>query len=304
VSENQPTVSVIIPARDAVESLPLALKAVARQSYPNVEVVVAAADEATANVARAEDVTVVDNPTGTTPAGLNLALAASSGEVIVRCDARSILPPDYVSKAVATLQRTGAANVGGMQVPVGNSAWETAIARAMSSPWGSGDARYRVGGEEGTAETVYLGVFRRTAVDAVGGFDETFVRTQDYELNHRLIESGETVWFDPELKVGYRPRRSLGELARQYFDYGRAKRQFSRKHRGSLRPRQLAAPLLVVALAISLVASIWWPITLVAPILYILASIAVSVNADGGLWRVTAALVTMHISWGVGFLTG
>lgn len=301
---NQPTVSVIIPARDAVESLPVALKAVTRQSYPHVEVVVAAADEATANVARAAGVIVVENPTGTTPAGLNLALAASSGDVIVRCDARSILPPDYVSKAVATLERTGAANVGGMQVPVGNTAWETAIARAMASPWGSGDARYRVGGEEGTAETVYLGVFRRTAIEAVGGFDEAFVRTQDYELNHRLIESGETVWFDPELKVGYRPRASLGELARQYFDYGRAKRQFSRKHRGSLRPRQMVAPLLVLVLVVSLVAAIWWPVTLVAPILYVLASIAVSVGAGGSLWRVSASLVTMHISWGLGFIIG
>jgi succinoglycan biosynthesis protein ExoA len=291
----------VIPASNAAEVLPRALESIRRQTYPNlVEVIVAAADEASARAAAG--VTVVDNPKGSTPAGLNLAIAASSGEVIVRCDAQSTLPPEYITRAVETLMRTGAANVGGMQVPVGETKWERAIAAAMSSPFGAGDARYRIGGDEGPVETVYLGVFRRDALERVGGFDEGFTRNQDYELNHRLIEAGETVWFDPSLQVSYRPRGSLGELARQYYDYGAAKRVFARQHRGSLRWRQLAAPALTLTLLASLIVSIWWPAVLILPVAYVVALLGVGLTSPRGALRVAAALATMHLGWGWGFL--
>src|SRR5690554_1061261 len=133
---------------------------------------------------------VVDNPTGVTATGLNLAISVTTGEIIVRCDAQSELPPGYVSRAVRTMERTGADNVGGMQVPVGGSPRQRAIAAAMASPLGAGNARYRLGGEEGPTDTVYLGVFRKQTLLELGGFDESFLRTQDYELNHRIRKAG------------------------------------------------------------------------------------------------------------------
>lgn len=300
-----PTVSVIIPARRAAHLLPYALHSIADQTYPNiVEVVVAAADGESAAAAEASGATVVRNAEGTTPAGLNLAIAATHGEVIVRCDAHSVLPSEYVTRAVETLTRTGALNVGGMQVPVGETPWERAIAAAMTSPFGAGDARYRIGGDEGPVETVYLGVFRRDALEQAGGFDESFTRNQDYELNHRLIESGGTVWFDPGLRVSYRPRGSLGALARQYLNYGRAKRTFARAHPGTLRWRQLAAPLLTLGLLVSLIISVWVPAALLVPGAYVAGLLVVGVSAGENPLRVAAALTTMHLAWGWGFLTG
>jgi glycosyltransferase involved in cell wall biosynthesis len=300
VSPNLPSVSIVIPARDAAGPLRHALDAVEAQTYPNIaEVIVAAADAVTAAAARG--FRVVDNPAGTTPAGLNRAIEASTGEVIVRCDAQASLPPRYVERAIDTLLRTGADNVGGMQVPVGVSPWEKAIAEAMRSRLGAGDAHYRVGGEEGAVETVYLGVFPRGVLQRLGGFDEDFVRNQDYELNHRIIESGGTVWFDPELRVEYRPRGSLAALARQYFEYGRAKRQFNHKHPGALRWRQWAAPVLVAALAASLVASIWFPPVLAVLVAYATGMVIAGATTDASPLRVAAALATMHLSWGVGF---
>jgi len=305
VPDNLPTVSVVIPARDAAEAVTMTLAAIAQQTYPNiVDVVVAAADEPTAAAARSGGATVITNPVGTTPAGLNLAIGASSGEIIVRCDAHAIFPPHYVEAAVTTLLAQRAVNVGGSQVPVGLTPWESAIAEAMTSRWGAGDAKHRVGGAAGPAETVYLGVFRRDAIAAIGGFDEDFERTQDYELNHRLIEAGGTVWFDPELRVGYRPRGSLRALARQYYDYGRAKRQFNRKHPGSLLLRQVAPPTLVVAMTLALMASILWPAALLLPVVYVLSILAASMRRRAPLWRVASALAVMHVSWGLGFLAG
>lgn len=306
-----PPVSVIIPARDAADSLPRTLRSILDQDYPGpVEVVVAAADEPSARSARnvASGVKVVANPAGTTPAGLNAALAASSGSIVVRCDAHAVLPPGYVTRAVETLQRTGAANVGGRQVPRGQSWWERAVALAMTSPLGAGDARYRLGGDEGPTDTVYLGVFRREALEAVGGFDETLLRNQDYELNWRLRLRGETVWFDPALAVDYRPRGSLRRLARQYFDYGRWKRRVLRRHPASLRARQLAAPLLVFGLAASagLAFTPARPLAVAVPALYG-GFLAAGSTVVGIRRREPAAvalplvLATMHLAWGIGF---
>lgn len=304
VSQEFPSVSVIIPARDASATLPGAISAIEDQTYPEiVEIVVAAADPATTEAAARAGVVVVDNPEGTTPAGLNAALAAGKGDVVVRCDAHATLPPGYVARAVETLLRTGADNVGGMQVPVGESDWERAIAAAMSSPLGAGDSRHRIGGEEGPAETVYLGVFRRDTLERLGGYDERFLRNQDYELNHRIIASGGMVWFDPELAVTYRPRGSLRALAHQYFLYGSAKRLFSRVHPGSLRWRQLAPPLLVLVLVGSLVTSIWYPVTLVIPVAYGVALLIAGIGTRANALRTAAALATLHLYWGMGFLS-
>jgi glycosyltransferase involved in cell wall biosynthesis len=304
VTSNLPTVSVIIPALNAAEALPTALDSVTKQSYENiVDVVVAAGDDDTALAAQGR-AKVVRNPALRTSTALNLAIAASNGEVIVRCDAHARLPADYVETAVETLFRTGAEVVGGMQVPVGETKWQRGIASAMSSFLGAGGARYRTGGEEGPVETVYLGVFRREAIDRVGGFDDHFIRNQDYELNHRIIESGGTVWFNPALRVEYRPRSSLTSLARQYFEYGRAKRRFSRKHPGSLRWRQLLPPALVVGLGAAVVVSFWWSPALLLLILYGGSMLGAGVSARAGAWRVAIALITMHLSWGTGFLTG
>lgn len=306
-----PSVSVVIPARQSADTVGDAVVSALSQDYPgDLEVVVAVgSDDGTAAAAIAAGARVVPNPTGTTPAGLNAAIAASSGEVVVRCDAHAVLPPGYVRRAVETLRRTGAGNVGGMQVPTGRTGWERAIAYAMASPLGAGDARYRIGGEEGPVDTVYLGVFPRSLLEQVGGFDESLERNQDYEMNWRIRDSGGTVWFDPQLRVAYRPRGTLGALWRQYRDYGRWKREMLRRHPDSLRLRQLAAPALVLGLAASLPAAVVWRPALALPVSYAVVVSAFGVAAglrerDAAGLGAGPALAVMHISWGLGFLSG
>ncbi len=310
-----PSVSVIIPARDAATTIGATLDSVVSQQPPITDIVVAVPDDdhATRRVIEAfgERVRVVDNPLGTTPAGLNLALAEARGDIIVRCDAHAVLPPGYVARAVATLTETGAANVGGIQRASGTSWLERAIAIAQTTPLGVGDARYRLGGEPGPVETVYLGSYRRDVLERLGAFDERFRRNQDYELNHRIRQAGELVWFDPELEVEYQVRPTLPALARQYFDYGSGKRLMLRSHPDSLRPRQLAAPALVLALMASAALALtplrrWaW----LAPGIYLGTIVgagpllALARRDLAGLATV-AVLPTMHLSWGLGFLRG
>ena len=316
MQDDWPSVSVVMPVRDEAAHLRGAVASVLAQDYPGpLEVVVAVAPSSddTAGVAREladddERVVLVDNPTGGTAAGLNAAIGGSRGDVVVRVDGHAELGEGYVRRAVRTLQRTGADNVGGVQDAVGTTPMQRAVAAAMTSRFGVGDARFHYGGAEGPTDTVYLGVFRRTALDRVGGFDETLVRNQDYELNWRLRDSGGTVWFDPSLRVTYRPRATLRALARQYHEYGRWKRLVLARDRRSLRWRQVVPPVTVLANLLGLVLGLTrWRPALLAPLTYALAAVAAAVSTPVP-WpiraRLPAVFAVMHHAWGTGFLRG
>ncbi len=310
----QPAVSVIVPARDEAAHLPRALDSVLAQDYCGaVEVIVADGSQtpetAAAVRARFPGVRIVPNPRRHIPAGLNAALGAASHDIVLRCDARCELPPDHVRKAVATLLRTGAAAVGGRQRPLGDNPFTRAVALAMTMPLGAGGARYRIGGRAGPADTVWAGAYRRAALLAAGGFDERLRRNEDYAVHFRLRELGGTVWFDPDLSAGYRPRGTLPSLARQYFDNGRWKFRMLCRHPRSLRARQLAPPALLLGLAASAVLAASGvagaglvPFAYAAVLAGAPAASARARRDPRAALLLPAVLATMHLAWAAGFL--
>lgn len=327
-SEDSPPVSVIMTALEEERHLADAVASVFDQDYPGpIELVLAVgpshdrtreiADELAATRASMH---VVDNPSGRTPAGLNLAVAATDPgrPVIVRTDGHAHLPPDYVRMAVDTMLRTGAANVGGMMLPVGVSGFERAVARAMSARIGMGSVPFHTGGDEGPAQTVYLGVFRRSILATTGGFDERFTRAQDWELNHRILGTGATVWFDPRLRVGYRPRSNIRGLAAQFYGGGTWRWQLIRVYPRTASIRYLAAPAATVGLGVAVLvllvdAAVIHSAALAAaaalvPVCYA-GAVAVGcatsrsgLDVEASAWY-PVTVITMHLSWGVGFLT-
>ena len=263
-------------------------------------------------------VSSVPNPTGRTPEGLNAALAATTQEIVVRVDAHSELSDGYIRLAVETLQRTGADNVGGIMGARGVTKFEKAVAAAMTSPLGVGSASFHTGGNEGPAETVYLGVFKRSALERVGGYDPAFTRAQDWEMNYRIRTTGGTVWFNPDLFVTYRPRPNVFKLAKQYFEYGSWRHEVMRRHPDTRRTKSALryfAPPVAVALivigkilgAIGLImgnALIWgyiFPVGYLA--LTLLSSLTLVKRARSGALWLPIVLMTMQMSWGIGFLT-
>ena len=312
----QPPVSVIMPILNEARHLRDAVAMILAQDYSGpLEVVLALGpstdrtDEVAADLAAADArVHVVANPSGRTPDGLNAAIGASTGAVIVRVDGHAEIPDDYISVAVAELLRVGADNVGGIMDAQGTSAFERAVAAAMRSPLGVGSARFHTGGEPGDADTVYLGVFRRAALERVGGYDPHFARAQDWEMNHRIRETGGKVWFTPDLKVTYRPRASVQALAKQYFHYGRWRRVVARHHEGTINPRYLAPPTMVGATTVATIAGFVWPPAWIVPAAYAAGVTAGGLAISRGESAATRAatpvvLATMHWSWGIGFLT-
>ncbi len=318
-----PAVSVVLPVLNEERHLQTSVGAILGQNYPGeIEVVLALGpsrdhtDLVAERLADDPRVTIVANPTGRTPNGLNAAIAASRHPVIARVDGHAVIPPDYLRTAVSLLERTGADNVGGLMSAQGVTDIEQAVAWAMTSKLGVGNAPFHVGGREGPADTVYLGVFRRTAIERVGGYDETFKRAQDWEMNFRLRSSGGLVWFSPELSVSYRPRGSLQAVAKQYFHYGRWRRHVMRTHPSSVSLRYLAPPVAVVGVAAGTVTGLVGlglgkpslAAGFVLPGGYLALVVGGSLASSRGLAPkaralLPAVLVTMHMSWGSGFLS-
>jgi cellulose synthase/poly-beta-1,6-N-acetylglucosamine synthase-like glycosyltransferase len=255
-------------------------------------------------------ITKVSNPSGRTANALNLAINAAKYEYIVRIDGHSEIDSDYISRAISILQskeRANVVNVGGIMAAEGITLFQKAVARAMRSSMGVGSSRFHTGGEAGETDTVYLGVFKKSALVAIGGFDERFTRAQDWELNYRLRTNGGTIWFDPDLKVTYRPRRTLLALAKQYFEYGRWRRAVSRRHLGTVNFRYLAPPIAVSINALSIILALTSANIFITPVLIYLLSMILGGIVIGKSWgeRLLLPLVmtTMHHSWGLGFLT-
>jgi glycosyltransferase involved in cell wall biosynthesis len=310
-----PDLSVILPVLNEANHLASAVKAILSQDYlGKFEVILAIGPSKDTTLEIANElaktdprVVVVLNPTGRTAAGLNIALAKSSSPIIIRVDGHAEIPNNYFSIAVELLRKTGAVNVGGLMGAVGKTKFEKCVARAMRSPLGVGAAKFHNGGGSGEVDTVYLGCFLREALNEISGFDERFIRAQDWELNFRLRKLGGKIYFDPRLDVTYRPRPNLAALAKQYFEYGRWRRVVSRKHAGTINFRYLAPPFALTGTVLSLIAGIT-----ISPLLFIPAAIYVSFTLAAGLalgrgllekFMMPAVIITMQMAWGAGFIT-
>lgn len=273
-------------------------------------------------LADADDrIRLVENPAAHIPVGLNAAIRASRHETVIRVDAHSELSPGYAARALETLSRTGAANVGGVMRAEGRTPFQKAVARLYNSPVGLGGGAYHGTGREGEAESAYLGVMRRTVLDEIGLFDETVRRGEDWELNLRIRQAGHRVWFDPTLAVTYWPRESWLRLARQFRATGAWRGELVRRFGRRNGIRFFAPPTLVVMVVLALIvgalqatgvltglASLLACLVYVPLVAYVLLVLAVALAPGGGgvrqrLWTLLV-LPTMHLSWGLGFIAG
>jgi len=322
-----PTVSVIIPCYNEARTIGGLLKAIAGQTQPVAEMEVVIADgQSTDGTRKAiEDfaasrpdlhLKLVDNPNRSIPAALNRAIAASQGPVVIRLDAHAVPERTYIERCLETLERTQAANVGGLwEIKPGRDTWiGRAIAAAAAHPLGAGDARYRTSGAEGPVDTVPFGAYPRGWLERVGRFDEGLLTNEDYEYNARIRRLGGVIWFDPAIRSNYLARGRLRELARQYVRYGFWKARMLLRHPGTIRWRQALPPLFVLSTAVLLAGSfvaapalgllaIEWSayglILLLAALLQAIHRRSPSLIAGFPL-----AIATMHLCWGAAFWGG
>ena len=311
-----------MPVRNEEPYLADAVRHVLGQDYPGpIQLVVAVAPsrdrtaQIAAELAQSEArLTVIENPTGKIPSGLNRALAAARYDIVARMDGHALMRPGYLRTGIAELTRTGAADVGGVMAAEGISPFQQAVAWAMTSKIGVGSATWHTGGEPAPADSAYLGIYQRQAIHNAGGWDETMLRAEDWELNYRIRTRGGLVWCTPELQVTYRPRRTVKTLASQYWHYGRWRRVVMREHPETASFRYLAPPGAAAAVTLGTLIGIaglastpWLTLGFAIPVLYLAGLTAVSAvlakDVKPGIRvKIPGAIAVMHMSWGAGFL--
>ena len=322
-----PRVSIIVPCRNEKRHLAAFANSALAQRMPpgwTLEIVIAdgMSDDGTREAlaelaARDPRVRFVDNPGRIVSAGLNRALAAVAGEVVVRMDVHTEYAPDYVAECLVALHLTGADNVGGpwraVADPEGGPT-QAAVAAAFQSRWVAGGALSRQLDYDGLADTVYLGAWPRQVFERFGGFDETLVRNQDDEHNLRIVKGGGKVWQESRIRSSYRPRATLGQVFRQYLQYGYWKPFVMKKHGQAASARQAVPGLFVAALGLAaggaLLGASARPLLALAG-LYgtAVGAMTVAVVRERGLGiaaalRVPAVIAAYHLGYGVGSLVG
>lgn len=316
-----PMVTVVLPIRNEAAYIGRCLTSVMAQTYPRDRLEVIVADgmstDATREVVDAFrdgpiPVRLIDNPARIVSTGLNAAIAAARGVIVVRVDGHCEIAPDYVECCVRHLQ-SGVDAVGGPLQTIGDGVTATAIATAMSSRFGVGNASFRTTPDRTTyVDTVAFPCYRRELLDRLGPFDEELVRNQDDEYNYRLRKSGGRILLAADVKARYFSRSSVWSLARQYFQYGFFKVRVLQKHPRQMCARQFVPPLFVAALLASVAAAPFWaPSALLAAGLagaYVAACAGAAVmlawRAPRVLARLPLVFATLHVAYGSGFLSG
>src|SRR5215218_4974207 len=315
-----------MPVLNEERHLGAAVRRVLDQDYPGeLEVILSVGPShdrtrEIANALAAADprIRVVDNPAARTPTALNLGIAASRHKIIVRVDGHGELTDGYIRRAVELLAETGAANVGGVMDAQGTTPFEEAVATAYTTRLGLGGGAFHLAESPAAeAETVFLGVFRKDALIAVGGFDETMHRAQDWELNYRLRASGHKIWFSPELRVTYRPRSTLRALMKQMYETGKWRRELVRRHPETATRRYLAPPLTLLGVLGGSGAGLLGVISdsrllrfgFLAPVGYLALVLGGSLATPRPMsaaarLRLPLVLAATHLAWGAGFLIG
>jgi glycosyltransferase involved in cell wall biosynthesis len=324
-------VSIVVPCRNEVAHIREFLECLLAQDLGGMgwEAIIAdgMSDDGTRELleeycALHPELRVISNPGRIVSTGLNAAIRAARGDIILRMDAHTTYSSDYCRQCVETLERTGADNVGGPARTRARGLLARAIAAAFHSRFSTGGARFHDEGYRGWVDTVPFGCWRKTTLERLGLFDEALVRNQDDELNLRLSRAGGKIWQEPDIVCWYSPRPTLAGLWLQYFQYGFWKVAVIRKHRLPGSWRHLV-PVLFVLINAALLASMaiaaargapqWFVSTailwLALAVAYAAANLMASLAAARRYgWAILpflpAVFAVYHFSWGLGFFTG
>lgn len=259
--------------------------------------------------ARSGRVVLIDNPRRIQSVGVNLAAKAArpTSNVLIRLDAHSSYPPDFIQRLIDALDETGAASVVVRLRSVGDKCFQRAVAVLSNTILGTGGAVHRMGGKSEFVAHGHHAAFRRSVYDQTGGYDENFVAAEDAELDYRIRQQGGKIWFAADIIVDYFPRDTVRSLAAQYYRNGIGRAQAVHKNEGEIRLRQVIPPVVLCVFALGLIGGVFNPFALAVPASYLLLMALVSAGyavarRDMCLLAGAVALPVMHLTWSAGFL--
>lgn len=316
------TVSIIIPCRNEELYIGQCIESFLNQTYPKELIKIVIADGMSTDTTREiikeyqkknNNIILIDNVDFTAPTGMNKGIRATNSDIVIIFGAHAYADKDFVLENVKVLNDEAIGCSGGPITTISDGIVGTAIANAMSCPFGVGNALFRFSDKEVFVDTVAFGAYRRTVLDEIGVFDEQLVRNQDDELNFRVIKSGKKILLSPKIKSTYYSRGSLKKLYKQYFQYGFWKVRVIQKHKRPASIRHLVPVIFVLYLILGLVLSTFSAVIrnifLLILAIYIILDIIFAKKCSRGeeskcfVYNIVIFPI-LHFSYGTGFLLG
>ena len=321
--KEEPMVSIILPVRNEVDFIEQTLRSVLNNVYPSEKMEILVVDGMSEDGTRVvverlcrgdNRVRMLDNPRRVVPVAINIGLKATRADLFMIIGGHAKVASDFIAKSVRCLEEhPDAWIVGGCIETVSDSFVGRAIAGAMRSPIGVGNARSRLGGYNGWVDTVAFGMHHKWILDKIGYFDEELVRNQDDEFNMRVILAGGKIWLSNSILSTYYARSSLGKLWRQYLQYGFWRIRTLQKHGKPATLRQIVPLLFVCSLVVLALAGIVWRVfwwVLAVELMIYAAGLAygsVDVGRKAG-WKCSCVapvvFAILHFGYGTGSLWG
>lgn len=314
--------SIIIPTFNEQDNIGNCLDSIINQNYDNslVEIIIVDGHSFDNTISKIQEyqrkfsnISLLENPVRKTPTSLNIGIKKSKCEVIIILGAHASLDPDFIYFNNKYLNEMNVKVTGGTQLNVGFSFVQKAVALAMENPFGMGSAPYRWSRKEQFVDTVVYAAYKRELFDKIGYFEENFSISEDSEMNWRIRKAGYKIFFSPNIKSYYHPRRTVSKFIQQMFRYGILRVHMFKKHKSAVKITHLIPPSFVVTLILILIFSlldVLNPIFLFALLLcYFLVnllSVLLKISKENlhFIPLVSFLIFLLHFSWGLGFIVG
>ncbi|WP_027420395.1 glycosyltransferase family 2 protein [Crocinitomix catalasitica] len=319
--EKNKSISIIIPCRNEQDYIAICLQALSLQEYNKGSleflVIDGMSDDSTREIIKELQVKdprikLIDNPFKTTPQAMNIGLNAAAYDLIIRIDAHAKALPGFIEKNTeAVFESEDIMCAGGRIKNVYQNKTAEIIGFAMSSPFGVGNATFRIGGEKKFVDTLAFGIYKKDVFNKIGFFNESLIRNQDDELNFRLTKAGYKILYNPEIESEYFVRGSVKKLTKQYYQYGYWKVYVNKLHKTVTSIRQMVPILFLLGLIFGAIFSVlmpfFWMLYVAGILFYILLALVFAFKVSPNLlvaMKVSCIFPILHLSYGYGYLKG
>jgi glycosyltransferase involved in cell wall biosynthesis/nitroreductase len=315
-------VSVIIPTYNEEKFISKCLSSILNQDYPKEKFEIIVVDgmstDATCKIVERymqfhSNIRLTQNESRFTSTAMNIGIHLASSQVIMRMDGHAEAPRNYISQSVDCLVNKKTDAVGCLMETIGGGYWGQRIALALSSPFGVGNARYRVSNVELHGEPGWLGTFWRNSLLNLGGYNEFYQCNEDCELSYRMLFKGYSLYTPSNVSCKYYCRTTLRGLWQQYYKYGFWKVALISNLRKIPSIRHVIPAFFFMTLSLLALAALFSPMALKTLLITVLAYTAFTLVGSWKasksknircFWTITPVFIVLHFSYGIGFLKG
>ena len=317
-----PFVSIVIPMLNEIGAIDRCINSILNQDYDKSLIEIVVVDGGSTDGSREKvlelsathsKIRLFDNPKRKTPISLNVGIKNSGGDVVIILGAHTVIKDDFVSQNIHFMALKNVKCAGGTQINVGDTYTQKAIGYAMGHPFGLASAPYRFVKSEKFVDTVVYAAYKKELFDEVGYFDEELFISEDAELNWRIRQAGHKIFYTPKIISYYYPRNTLKKLIIQLFRYGILRVNVIKKHFDAIKLVHLISPLFVLTSVFTGIFGFIWPaffkiltgLWLIYLFFVLGSSLSISIK-KGFKYLVSLPIIfiSIHISWGIGFLVG